>query len=129
MNQLVVQKKTLEKVLKVLINPSKYTLKHRIFHNNDKNSAAKCLQVNEDFIEVLYDSTKNTEYRSLVNIIMMTEEEKSELNLPKHLLPVDCKNLEYCGGGAVIRYSSVELKKFVHEKSEEIKKMKLLKEE
>ena len=84
MNQLFIQKKTLEKVIKVLNDPNKFTLKHRVFHNNDKTSEAKCLQINEEFIEVLYDTPRNKEYRYLSSIVMMTEDEKIELNLPKY---------------------------------------------
>jgi hypothetical protein len=130
MKNLFVKTKNLQKILQILENPKEFTLKNRVFHNFDNSSSfAKCLQVSEEYIEVIYDSPRNEEYRNLSIMATMTDEEKNELHLPKHLIPVDCKNLEFCGGGAVIRYSSSELKKYIHENTTKMNSSKLLNEE
>ena len=73
-------------------NPNTTSLE-RVIHNFSKEtSSAQFLIVNSDLIDVVYENC-DEEFKKFAQIATLSQAEKNQLDIPKHLIPVNCKNL------------------------------------
>lgn len=92
---------------------------NRIFHNNNPNvSSVQLMEINEKTIDFIYQET-DEEYKNFVKLFFATEEELKSLNVHEHLIPIDVKNMTYCGGGAIV---SFDRKKWLRFLADQMKK-------
>jgi hypothetical protein len=85
-----------------------------IVNENQDENMASCLQINNNTIEFIYESSSSIEFQNYSKLYFLNKEKlksKEELNFlskfSKHLIPVDIKNNSYCGGGILLIINNI----------------------